>query len=70
MERRKTPESPAQSSSIHDQSFKTAQFGLGRFELVDTVVGRKEIVERLQEGKRGQKHGQQVQGKTHGWTLA
>jgi hypothetical protein len=63
MERRKTPESPAQSSSIHDQSFKTAEFGLGRFGLVDTVVGRKEIVERLKEGKRGQKTDSRCGGK-------
>jgi hypothetical protein len=70
MERRKTRESPAQSSSIHDQPFKTAEFGLGRFDLVDTVVGRQELLEWLQKGERGQEHGQQVQGRTYGWTLA
>jgi hypothetical protein len=58
MEHQKTPERPAQSSSLHEQPFKTAEFGLGGFDLVDTVVGRQEIVERWKEGKRGQKHGQ------------
>jgi hypothetical protein len=53
MEHQKTPERPAQSSSLHEQPFKTAEFGLGGFDLVDTVVGRQEIVERWKEGKRG-----------------